>query len=280
MNSLFAIAGVAGVALAVFLRVFRDILAKDVFPRLSKEHSYRLLRLLSILAWSVALAGIGAWVYMHFIDNQEVRRREEAERARVAAHLSQVAATVDMCGKNLREALKIDSNFDAEDEQDVSAPWLLNQFKDVMSPMLGGVDYIHVKNRLRFTPEVSEQNRVEGKYSVIVSLKNVCHIVGDDQKCFNGLLMSYAHGDASVECSEDHVKIVFLPPSCSGSDVHVSGLNFLICNLVYDKGFMLAGASGDASIKNGDLFVKFKAGVLNSGMPGPTAEHPGVTLRK
>ena len=42
----------------------RDILAKKIFPALTKDHAYRLLRALAFMAWTVALAGIGAWVYI------------------------------------------------------------------------------------------------------------------------------------------------------------------------------------------------------------------------
>jgi hypothetical protein len=59
-----ATAGLGGLALGVFLIVFRDIIRKNVFPTLSKPHAYYLLRLVAILVWSVALAGLLAWTYL------------------------------------------------------------------------------------------------------------------------------------------------------------------------------------------------------------------------
>ena len=57
------IAGIGGIAIGTFLLLFRDVIRKNIFPTLSKDHAYRLLRLILILVWSVALVGIGAWVY-------------------------------------------------------------------------------------------------------------------------------------------------------------------------------------------------------------------------
>ena len=56
------IAGIAGLAVGALLLVFRQIIAKNIFPSLKKDHAYGLLRLISILVFTVALAGIGAWV--------------------------------------------------------------------------------------------------------------------------------------------------------------------------------------------------------------------------
>ncbi len=54
------IAGIGGIALGVFLFLFRDIIRKNIFPQLTKQHSYRLLRLISVLVFLVAIAGLGA----------------------------------------------------------------------------------------------------------------------------------------------------------------------------------------------------------------------------
>jgi hypothetical protein len=39
------------------------LIRKQIFPTLAKREGYRLLRLIAVLIWSVALAGIGAWVW-------------------------------------------------------------------------------------------------------------------------------------------------------------------------------------------------------------------------
>jgi hypothetical protein len=62
LKTLGQIAGIGGIALGVFFLLFRDMIRKSIFPKLEKGDAYRLLRLISILIWSVAVLGIGAWV--------------------------------------------------------------------------------------------------------------------------------------------------------------------------------------------------------------------------
>lgn len=57
------IAGIGGVALGVFLILFREVIRKSIFPMLMRAQAYQLLKLIVILAWSIALVGIGAWVW-------------------------------------------------------------------------------------------------------------------------------------------------------------------------------------------------------------------------
>jgi hypothetical protein len=56
------IAGIAGISVGVLLVVFRDIIRKEIFPRLTKAQGFRVLTLIIISVWSVALVGVGAWV--------------------------------------------------------------------------------------------------------------------------------------------------------------------------------------------------------------------------
>src|SRR3954454_19932713 len=57
-------AGIGGLALGVFLLLFRDIIRKNIFPKLPPAEAYRLLRLITGAVWSVAIVGILAWVYV------------------------------------------------------------------------------------------------------------------------------------------------------------------------------------------------------------------------
>lgn len=57
------IAGIGGIALGVFLLIFRDIIRKNIFPTLTKEQAYRLIRLMVVLAFITAVIGVSAWVY-------------------------------------------------------------------------------------------------------------------------------------------------------------------------------------------------------------------------
>lgn len=62
LSTLAQIAGIGGVALGVFLLIFRDVIRKKIFPQLTKQQAYRLLTLALVLTWSVAISGIIAWL--------------------------------------------------------------------------------------------------------------------------------------------------------------------------------------------------------------------------
>jgi hypothetical protein len=57
------VAGLAGLAVGVILLLYKDILSKKIFASLTKKDSYRLLRNVAVLAWSVAMCGIIAWAW-------------------------------------------------------------------------------------------------------------------------------------------------------------------------------------------------------------------------
>ncbi|HUI96132.1 MAG TPA: hypothetical protein VLX44_10290 [Xanthobacteraceae bacterium] len=62
LKGLGAAAGIGGIALGVFFLLFRELIRKSIFPKLDKADAYRFLQLISVLVWSVAVLGIGAWV--------------------------------------------------------------------------------------------------------------------------------------------------------------------------------------------------------------------------
>ena len=45
------VAGIGGIALGVLLIVFRDVIRKAIFPKLTKDQGYRLLRLIAVLTF-------------------------------------------------------------------------------------------------------------------------------------------------------------------------------------------------------------------------------------
>jgi hypothetical protein len=57
------IGGIGGIALGMALFLFRDIITKKIFPTLPAEKAYRLLRLIAVCVWSLAVLGLGAWVF-------------------------------------------------------------------------------------------------------------------------------------------------------------------------------------------------------------------------
>ena len=67
------IAGIGGLALGVMLIVFREIIRKRIFPKLPPAEAYRLLRLITVAVWSVAIVGIVAWVYIAHASTAEIK---------------------------------------------------------------------------------------------------------------------------------------------------------------------------------------------------------------
>ena len=69
-------AGIGRLALGVFLLLFRQLLQKSIFAKLTRSQSHRLLVLFMLLAFLVALAGVGAWAYGQYLttDRAEVTR--------------------------------------------------------------------------------------------------------------------------------------------------------------------------------------------------------------
>jgi tetratricopeptide (TPR) repeat protein len=62
-KTLGQIAGIGGISLGVLLFILRDIIRKRIFPKFKNEKlAYRLLRLIVVVVWSVAIIGIAAWV--------------------------------------------------------------------------------------------------------------------------------------------------------------------------------------------------------------------------
>lgn len=58
------IAAPAGIAIGAFLYIARDVIAKNIFPTLTRGHAYNVIIVLAFMAWSVALAGIASWTYV------------------------------------------------------------------------------------------------------------------------------------------------------------------------------------------------------------------------
>ena len=56
-------AGIGGVAIGALLLIFRETLRKSIFPRMTREQGYKTIRMILVMTWTVALAGIGAWVW-------------------------------------------------------------------------------------------------------------------------------------------------------------------------------------------------------------------------
>jgi hypothetical protein len=55
------IAGLAGLCIGLVLFIFRDIIRKKIFPMLPPPEAYRVLRLIILCTFSVAVLGMILW---------------------------------------------------------------------------------------------------------------------------------------------------------------------------------------------------------------------------
>lgn len=58
------VAGIGGLALGIFLLLYRDVIRLKIFPRLTPGQAFRVVVLLLVLVWSVAIAGLGVWAWV------------------------------------------------------------------------------------------------------------------------------------------------------------------------------------------------------------------------
>ncbi|MBM3484628.1 MAG: hypothetical protein FJX66_15175 [Alphaproteobacteria bacterium] len=57
------VAGIGGIAVGVLLIIFRELIRRKIFPQLTKDQSFRMLRMIVASTFAIALLGIGAWVW-------------------------------------------------------------------------------------------------------------------------------------------------------------------------------------------------------------------------
>ncbi len=69
LESLGQIAGIGGIALGVFLLLFRKLLETIAVPGLTKAHWFKVIITFMVLVWSVAILGIAAWGYSYYLES-------------------------------------------------------------------------------------------------------------------------------------------------------------------------------------------------------------------
>lgn len=76
------VAGLAGIAVGAAVLVFRDVIRKRIFPQLPPKDAYRLLRMIVIATWSIALVGMVVWKFPDLIvgDGNTVIRNSSITR--------------------------------------------------------------------------------------------------------------------------------------------------------------------------------------------------------
>ncbi len=58
------IAGIGGIAFGVLLLLFKEVIRKNIFPNLTKIQGFKIIKLILLLVWSIAIIGIVAWFFL------------------------------------------------------------------------------------------------------------------------------------------------------------------------------------------------------------------------
>lgn len=66
--------GLAGVSVALSIYFFRDVIANKLLSRLSAEHSFRILKMISIFTFVIAVLGILTYVFLEY--NKNIQPKE------------------------------------------------------------------------------------------------------------------------------------------------------------------------------------------------------------
>jgi len=80
------IAGIGGVALGVFLLIFKEIIRKNIFPNLTRQQAYNIIKLIIVLTFLVAIFGIAAWLWSEtnkngkFVENTTIQKQGKFRR--------------------------------------------------------------------------------------------------------------------------------------------------------------------------------------------------------
>jgi len=73
------VAGIGGLALGVFVLLFRDVIRKNVFPQLTKDQAFHIIRLFLFLTFTIATLGI-VWVYVSTFAKQSNQKEQQSEK--------------------------------------------------------------------------------------------------------------------------------------------------------------------------------------------------------
>lgn len=58
------VAGLGGLSLFVFVLLFKEVIRKRIFPKLSPEHGYKIIRLFLVLVFAFSSSGLASYVYL------------------------------------------------------------------------------------------------------------------------------------------------------------------------------------------------------------------------
>ncbi len=86
LSELGKIAGIAGIAIGALVLIFNSVIRKKIFPNLTRDQGYKVIRMVVLFAGVLALIGIAAWVFLDIKKND----REAESRLRSKYVIGQV----------------------------------------------------------------------------------------------------------------------------------------------------------------------------------------------
>lgn len=73
------VAGLGGLVVGVFLLIFREVIRKEIFSGMTKEQSYKIVRLMLVLTWSVAVIGMLLWAVNSYVYEKNITESDELD---------------------------------------------------------------------------------------------------------------------------------------------------------------------------------------------------------
>lgn len=74
LEKLGKVAGIAGIAVGALVLIFGGIIQKNIFPNMTKEQGYSIIKMMILAASALAIMGIAAWVYTDFQKNKQEKK--------------------------------------------------------------------------------------------------------------------------------------------------------------------------------------------------------------
>jgi len=134
LGNLGKIAGIAGIAVGVLFLTFRSIIQKNIFPNLTKEHAYNIIRMIILACTAIAVIGIGAWIYsgQQEKEAQQIQVRVEGKVTDVngssLANVEVIVQEIEGISDNTDSEGKYVLKFEGKGERDYTIEYKRNQY--------------------------------------------------------------------------------------------------------------------------------------------------------
>ncbi|WP_137009476.1 hypothetical protein [Aquitalea aquatilis] len=95
LESISHIAAPAGLSIGTFLYILRDVVAKNIFPNLTKQQAFRIILFVVFSAWTMGLASIAAWVYVTVSNSSGTTTIQSINQQQSSSAISASATTTN-----------------------------------------------------------------------------------------------------------------------------------------------------------------------------------------